>query len=377
MALKKAKREMAYGKVGVFGFAGTGKTYSTANFAIGLHKFIQSKGPVAMYDTETGSDFLIGRYEQEGIEFLTEKSRSFVDLMKFMDDAEKAGSQIIIIDSITHVWLELQSSYLAHCKKRKPNMTKLGFPEWAFIKGEWSKFTDRFLTSKMHIFLCGRAKYEYEHFENEEGKKEINKVGTTMKAEGDFSYEPSLLLELRRIRPNDEHYIEERGIAGQVKKLANVNTKWLHVAEVNKDRTDTINGSTLVFPTFDDILPHFKNLNLGGEHAPLDTASNSKASFPKETMPLSNGKNERTIVLEEITAEIITQCGSTRSSSVQQCKVDLMRQVFGTGSWTQVTVLKLEALQDGLRIMRQKRYDAAVKHQVPKAAPNEQTEIKQ
>jgi hypothetical protein len=363
MALTKAQNTMAFGKVGIFGFAGTGKTYSSSNFAIGLHKFIGSKKPVAMFDTETGSDFLVSKFEKAGIEFLTEKSRSYKDLMRFMGDLEKMGIEIAIIDSISHVWVELQRSYLEFRKKNNPRITRLSFPDWAYLKEEWSKFTDLFLTSKTHIFLCGRSKYEYEHFEDEDGKKEITKVGTAMKAEVDFTYEPSLLLELKRIRPNDEGYIKEHGVEKDVQKKKTVNTRWLHFAEVLKDRTDTINGRTLLYPTFDDILAHFKALSMGGEHSPLDIERNSTEHFkPEYNGP--DSKTQATIMLEEIEGEMITICGAGRSNESQKMKLELLRSVFGTGSWTQVTTLSLDALEGGLRVLRDIRNNP-VTQQIP------------
>jgi hypothetical protein len=49
--------------------------------------------------------------------------------------------------------------------------------------------------------LCGRAGYEYDHEENEDGGKDLIKIGTKMKAEGEFGFEPSLVIEMERLTP--------------------------------------------------------------------------------------------------------------------------------------------------------------------------------
>jgi hypothetical protein len=54
MALfKKAEITSSYLKAGIMGFAGSGKTYTAASVAIGLHKLTKSDNPMFFLDTET------------------------------------------------------------------------------------------------------------------------------------------------------------------------------------------------------------------------------------------------------------------------------------------------------------------------------------
>ena len=76
--------------------------------------------------------------------------------------------------------------------------TRLQFDDWGYLKGEWRKFTDLFINSNLHIILCGRAGYEYDYFEDEAGKKQLEKTDIKMKAEGEMGYEPSLLVLMER-----------------------------------------------------------------------------------------------------------------------------------------------------------------------------------
>ena len=110
--LKPAKNKMAYAKVGLYGSAGSGKTRTASEIAIGLHKAIGSTKPIAAFDTEPAFSFVLPLFEHAGIELLVaDESRALSDLMDFMDEAEKE-CDIVIIDSITHVWRDAQESYL-------------------------------------------------------------------------------------------------------------------------------------------------------------------------------------------------------------------------------------------------------------------------
>jgi hypothetical protein len=59
-----------YFKAAFEGFAGSGKTYTTALVAIGLHQKIKSKKPVVMFDSEKAAKFLKRVFNEAGIELL-------------------------------------------------------------------------------------------------------------------------------------------------------------------------------------------------------------------------------------------------------------------------------------------------------------------
>ena len=50
------------------------------------------------------------------------------------------------------------------------------------------------------MIVCGRAGFEYDFQEKEDGsgRKELVKTGVKMKAESEFGYEPSLLVHMER-----------------------------------------------------------------------------------------------------------------------------------------------------------------------------------
>lgn len=329
MLLKAAENEQAFLKAGYLGFAKSGKTHTVAKVAIGLHKYIESKKPVAFLDTETGSSYVLPMFKRAGIELITAKSRAFVDLLDIGKQAEKT-CDIWIIDSISHFWQEIVKAYQA-----KTGRKRLRVQDWGPIKEEWQAFTDFYLNSKLHILMCGRAGFEYDFTEDEEGVTEIRKTGVKMKAEGDMSYEPSLLVEMEKVRAKD-------GSAGQ---------GITHRAWVIGDRFDVLTGKSFDNPGFDQFLPHIKQLNLGGNHIGIDVSNNSKELFDSPESR-SNLQKRREIALESIQNEIVKKIPG-RTAKEQQDKISLLEKVFGTNSWTAISDLYPEKLERGLHEIKQ------------------------
>lgn len=336
--LKPAKNKMAYAKVGLYGAAGSGKTRTAAEIAIGLHKAIGSKKPIAGFDTEPAFSFVLPFFNEAGIELLVaDESRALADLMVFMDEAEKS-CDIAIIDSITHVWRDAQESYLTRMNKsrkaqnRKP-LPALEFQHWRPIKAAWAEFTDRFLSSKMHVIVCGRAGtiYEYQDKDDGSGKKELISTGTRMATEKELGYEPSLLIEMLADRRDG---------------------KIINVAAVQKDRADKLNGKEIQMPNYAKLKPHFDFLNIGGEHFDSMEKRDSQEMFPDASESgWDHESRQRTIYSEEI-AELLKKHYPSQSVDDKQKRADLLETHFGTRSWTAVEGMHSEKLRERLDEMR-------------------------
>lgn len=320
--LQPATNQSAYLKCGILGFSSSGKTFTAVNIAIGLHKYIKSKKPIGFLDTETGSDFLIHKFKDEKIDVLTAKSRAFKDLIEISREAEKS-CDILIVDSLSHFWIDIVESF-----KKKKNLDRLFFQHWGPIKQEWRTFTDFYINSKLHIIVAGRAGYEYDYQEDAEGVKELIKTGTRMKTEGEMAYEPSLLLEMEKVRIGD-------GKIGQ----SFINRCW-----VIKDRFDKINGKYFDRPKFENFLPHIELLNLGGEHFGVDTKDSTSLFESKESK--SEEFKKRKILLEEIQNEILLKYPS-QTQEDRKAKVEILRAVFKTGSWTEIESFNSDQLEKG------------------------------
>ncbi|MGT3245353.1 AAA family ATPase [Yersinia enterocolitica] len=341
--LKKAERKQAFAKVGLYGDAGSGKTRTATEIAIGLWKKYDLKKPVAMFDTEPAATYIMPFFEKAGIEFYVyDESRALKDLMGFWREAERECS-IIITDSITHIWKDCQDSFLAQLNKtRKSNnpdakpIYQLEFHHWKPIKAQWATFTDLFLSSKIHAIVCGRAGSIYEYQKNEEnGKMELITNGTKMATEKEMGYEPSLLIEMVKHR---EH--------GRI----------INRALVEKDRTDRLNGKEFDFPTFETFAPHFDFLNIGGKH--FDSMGNRDSCDLFVNAITDDGfqyeKKQREIMCEEIKGLFVKLGLDGNSTEAKKERLEILEGVFATRSWAAIESMNSKQLREGFAKIKTK-----------------------
>jgi hypothetical protein len=351
--LKKAVNEQAFLKAGILGFPGSGKSFTASMLAEAISKQVGAERPVAFFDTEAGSDFLIPKFEAAGLELTRLKSKAFSDLLTVGKEAEGACS-VLIVDSITHVWNELCEAFLNKIntglkKKNRAPLKRLEFQHWAEIKRTWAEWTAFYLNSRLHIIVCGRAGYEYEFVENEEtDKKELQKVGTKMRVEGEFGFEPSLLIEMERA---------SRG--------STPGAGWIHRAHVLKDRTDSINGKAFDFgkpdgkkpaeewrPVYEAFKPVLAKLNIGGAHISVDTTRNSQDRFDEQGESDNTKRAKRvTIACEEVTG-IMSALWPGQDAQSKKVRQAVLKELFGTYSWTAVESKRLEDLEWAVRALR-------------------------
>ena len=324
--LKKAENESAFLKTALYGEAGSGKTYTASLIAIGLHKYIKSKKPIAFIDSECGSDFMIPVFKEAKIDLLTAKTRAFKDCLDIIDEAEK-DCAVLILDSLTHIWNEMTESY---CRQHK--ISRISISHWPAIKQTWRELTKKFINSSVHIIMAGRSADKWEDTIDEEGVKEIRKVGTKLRGEVEISYEPNLLVELE-----------------QVHKSPKIGSGWIHRAWIIKDRWNVksqLEGKHFDNPTFDDFLPHIELLAIGKKHRGIDADRTSDDLFQSN----NNGyerKRQRDIILEKINAEFYIKHPG-QSVDDKMGRSNLMNEIFNTRSWKEIEGLPTKQLHQGL-----------------------------
>lgn len=184
--LRKAERRQAKMRVGITAPSGGGKTYSALLIGRGL---ASSWDKVSLIDTENGSGELyshLGAYNVVTLDAPFTPER-YVEAIHV---CERAGMEVIILDSATHEWdgpggcLEIYN--------------KLGgkYQDWAKITPRHQAFLDAILRSDCHLVTTTRRKQDYEMEKDRDGRVRVEKVGMKEVQRDGFEYELTLNFEL-------------------------------------------------------------------------------------------------------------------------------------------------------------------------------------
>lgn len=320
-----------YFKAAFEGFAGSGKTFTAALVAIGLHKRIGSDKPVVIFDTEKAAKFLKPLFAENGIAVLVRESRSLADLKETMNRLRSGASDILLIDSITHVWENFLKAY-----QEKVRRSSLQFQDWGVIKPTWkTEFSDPFVNDPYHVIMCGRAGYEYENEINKDtGRREIYKSGVKMKVEGETAYEPDMLVLMERF---------EQVVGGDAKQV------WRE-ATILKDRSTLLDGKTFKNPTFAEFAPTIEKMLEDPADTKATPEGNAALLFRTEEEK-AEWRRERDRWQEEI-QNLLTSVAPGATSNEKKFKVDVLFNVFGTASETAISQLRPGELKDGYEKIR-------------------------
>jgi hypothetical protein len=344
--LEEAKIEQSAAKVGIFGLQGSGKSTLAALMSIGLSKTYHGGAPVAYHDTENGSDFLKPLFDAEGVQLLVRKSKCFADAAATLHEAARRGCCTFIEDSITGDWDELTESF-----KKKKGISKIELYHWGMLKPQWNEeWVVPMLNSPLHVITCGRAGDVWQEVDQEDGSTKSTKVGTKMRAEGQFGYEPSLLIEM----------LCQQNLGGRRRKNAG---RMIHSATILKDRARFLNGKSFDWPDintykagdwkkyFEVFQPHFNFLNIGGKHVAVNPADSQQLFDGNGNADYYKRKQEIQIALEEIEGTLVAIWPGADAKS-KKFKAMAIYTLFGTRSWEKVTTLPIADLEAGLIRLR-------------------------
>ncbi|MBR1418929.1 MAG: AAA family ATPase [Synergistaceae bacterium] len=210
MAFRKTERRKTKLRLGITGPAGAGKTYGALLIALGLG------GKIAMIDTENGSgDFYseLGEYDICNI-------TAPYDVRKYLaaiHEAEDAGYDVIIIDSLSHAWagdgglLDMQGRIADSGRANS-------YTAWRQVTPLHNKLIEAMLTSNAHIIATMRSKTDYAQDKDDKGKTVIRKVGLAPVQRDGLEYEFAIVF----------------------------NLGFNHLASVSKDRTSLFDGQSFI-----------------------------------------------------------------------------------------------------------------------------------
>lgn len=190
MQIRKAERKKAKLRLGISGPSGSGKTWSALEIAKGMG------GKIGMIDTEAGRGELYGNDFDYDIIRL-EAPYSPERYIQAMKEFEKAGYDILIIDSLSHAWVG-EGGVLSIVDKAGTNSFTQG---WKVATPKQNALVDALITSKMHIITTLRVKTDYAMDKNAQGKTVPTKVGLAPVQRDGLEYEFTVFMDIS----NQEH----------------------------------------------------------------------------------------------------------------------------------------------------------------------------
>lgn len=184
MQLRQSERKKAKIKLALQGSAGSGKTYSSLLLAQGLTNGDFSK--VAVIDTENGSADLYAHLGQYNVLTLAPPFTP-ENYIKAIEVCEKAGMEVIVLDSISQSWEELLDYH--------SSLAGNSFTNWAKVTPRQNAFIDKILQCDAHVIATMRTKQDYV-LNQKDGKFTPEKVGLKAVQRNDLDYEFTIVFDV-------------------------------------------------------------------------------------------------------------------------------------------------------------------------------------
>lgn len=182
MQLRKTMRQAAKMRLALTGASGAGKSYSALLLAYGM---TNDWSKIAVIDSENCSADLYAHLGSYNV--LTLDNFSPETYIEAIDVCERAGIEVIIIDSISHCWDYLLDFHAS--------MQGNSFTNWSKVTPRQNCFIQRILSSSAHIICTMRSKQDYVLSEKN-GKMVPEKVGLKSVQRDNVDYEFTVVLDI-------------------------------------------------------------------------------------------------------------------------------------------------------------------------------------
>ena len=169
MGFKKATKAAAKLRLGLIGPAGSGKTMTALRVARGLG------GRVAVIDTERGSASLYSGENGLDFDVLELESYEAEKFIQAIAQAEAAGYDVLIIDSLSHAWAG-KGGILEFVDQAAKRSGGGSFSGWRDATPRHNQLVDAILGAKLHVICTLRSKVEHV-IEQVNGRTQVRKVG--------------------------------------------------------------------------------------------------------------------------------------------------------------------------------------------------------
>ena len=149
---------------------------------------------IAVIDTENSSASLYA----DVVEFDTCVINAPYEVSKYttaIAEAEKAGYDVIIIDSLSHAWAG-EGGLLDKQGKIADSGKGNSYTAWRTITPEHNRLVEKILSCKTHVIATMRSKMEYSQEKDDKGRSVIKKIGLAPIQREGMDYEFTLVFDV-------------------------------------------------------------------------------------------------------------------------------------------------------------------------------------
>ena len=171
MKFVKATKSRSKLRLALIGLAGSGKTYS----ALSVAQHLVPSGRVAVIDTERGSASLYAdRFTFDVLELDRHRPEDYIAAI---GEAESAGFDVVVIDSLSHAWAGREGALEQVDRIAKREGMTSNFRAWRDVTPQHGKLVDAMLSCRSHLIATMRSKMEYAMEPDEKGRMSVRKIG--------------------------------------------------------------------------------------------------------------------------------------------------------------------------------------------------------
>lgn len=197
LVIQRAVRRNKKARIALLGPSGAGKSYTALRWAFAL----APTGKVAAIDTEHESLSLYANEEVDGkvwqFDTINLDSFSPENYIESIKKIERAGYEVLIIDSLSHAWSGKDGTleYVDNISQRDTSGNK--FTAWRKGSQIQNEMVEAILAAKMHIIVTMRVKMEYIQEKDDRGKTVVRKVGLQPVQRDGLEYEFDLVCDMQ------------------------------------------------------------------------------------------------------------------------------------------------------------------------------------
>lgn len=217
---QRATRRSVKIKMLLKGPTGAGKTFGALHIADGI-----APGKIVLIDSEHDrSNYYADVLPFDNLSLTTFHPKAYIEAIHA---AVAAGYEVLIIDSLSHCWLDLLERKDAY---DKANPRSNQWTNWALFGEEWDDLIRTILEAPIHVICTARSKMAHEQVEVS-GKKQVMKLGLAPQLRENTEYEFSIAFDV-------EQTTDKR-----------------HPAQVSKDNTNLLSEAGKVWNLVDGSVP--------------------------------------------------------------------------------------------------------------------------